>query len=117
MNVNQILNTLQKEAQARSYFICLDIIEQTTNLIKARLHITTAFFVQIYRNDLFDTTNFVLIYNGQRIYGRDQLAGNWHLHTASSPSAHDTSEEGKRHVGLSEFLDEVETVISKMDLP
>jgi hypothetical protein len=73
--------------------------------------------VQVYRNDRFDTTNFVLIYGGRRLYARDQLGGKWHRHTAAAPQVHDTSQEGRRLVGLAEFLDEVESVLSAMNLP
>jgi hypothetical protein len=59
----------------------------------------------------------VLLRAGQRIYARDQLGGVWHRHTAAAPHLHDTSDEGRRSVSLSEFLDEVETVLAAMGLP
>ena len=73
--------------------------------------------MQVYRNDRFDTTNFVLVYGGRRFYARDQLGGKWHRHTAAASQMHDTSQEGRRLVGLAEFLDEVESVLSAMNLP
>jgi len=58
-----------------------------------------------------------LIHNGQRLYARDELDGNWHRHTHRAPEEHDTTKEGKRPVEISEFLDEVEKVLAKFDLP
>ncbi|MBN1887775.1 MAG: hypothetical protein JW850_07280, partial [Thermoflexales bacterium] len=72
---------------------------------------------QVYRNDRFDTTNLALIHNGQRIYARDQLGGRWHRHTVAAPCQHDATIEGCRAVTLSEFLDEVETVLAALGLP
>lgn len=42
--------------------------------------------------------------------------GEWHRHTADAPDAHDTSDEGRRPITLSEFLDEAEAVISALEL-
>jgi len=86
-------------------------------LLKARLYILPELFVQVYRNDSYDTTNLVLIHNGQRLYARDQLGHVWHRHTAAAPQHHDHSADGCRAVNLSEFLDEVESVLSSIGLP
>ena len=74
-------------------------------------------FVQVYRNDLYDTTNLVVLYGGRRLYARDQLGGRWHRHTAEAPDVHDTSADGSRAVELAEFLDEAEAVLAAMGLP
>ena len=87
------------------------------SLIKVRLIISPDLFVQVYRNDRFDTTSLVLIYNGQRLYARDQLGSLWHRHTLSAHDQHDTSQEGNRPVTLSEFMDEIESVLASLDLP
>lgn len=86
-------------------------------MLKARLFINPDLFVQVYRNDYFDTTNFVLVHNRQRIYARDQLGGEWHRHISTNTENHDKSVEGKRSVSLPEFLDEVEIILADMDLP
>jgi len=117
MNVVQLLSALHQESKTRAYIRRLDVLEQSQTLLKARLYISPGLFVQVYRNDRFDTTNLVLIHNGQRIYARDQLGGVWHRHTIAAPHLHDTSAEGRRPVDLSEFLDEVETVLATMGWP
>lgn len=117
MNVADLIRALPQELASRPYINRLDVLDQSVSLFKARLYISPELFIQVYRNDRFDTTNMVLIYNGQRLYARDQLDGIWHLHTATAPQDHDHSAEGRRPVSLSEFLDEVESVLSEAGLP
>jgi len=117
VNVAQLLLALHQEASRRAYIARLEILDRSQNLLKARLYISPDLFVQVYRNDHFDTTNLVLIYAGQQLYARDQLAGIWHRHTAAAPHLHNTSAEGRRPVDLSEFLDEVEAALAAMSLP
>jgi len=117
MNVPELLLALHREAENRAYIVRLNVLDQSVTMLKARLYVSPDLFVQVYRNDHFDTTNLVLIHNGRRLYARDQLSGVWHRHTAVAPHVHDTSAEGRRPITLSEFLDEVETVLAAMDLP
>lgn len=117
MNAAQLLFALQREARNRAYLRRLEVLDDSQSMLKARLHISTGLFVQVYQNDRLATTNLVLIYNGQRLYARDQLDGVWHRHTAAAPDLHDTSAEGRRQVELSEFLNEVEAVLTTMGLP
>ena len=117
MKASDLPATLGRELKRRKYFIRMDVIEQTISLIKIRLHISPDLFVQVYRNDRYETTNLALIYNGQRLYARDELDGHWHRHTHRAPEEHDTSKEGKRPVEISEFLDEVEKVLAELNLP
>jgi hypothetical protein len=117
VNAENLPARVGKELERRTYFIRLDILDQTASLVKIRLYITPDLFVQIYRNDHYQTTNLVLICNNQRLYARDELDGHWHRHTHLAPEEHDTSQEGQRPVEVSEFLDEVEKVLSALDLP
>ena len=81
MNVSELAADLQKELRRRKYFLRLEILDQTPNLLKARLYISSELFVQAYRNDRYDTTNLVLVHGGQRLYARDQIDGQWHRHS------------------------------------
>lgn len=117
MKVTQWLNALHREAESRAYISRLDILDQSRTMLKARLYISPDLFVQVYRNDRFDTTNLVLLYGGRRTYARDQVGGRWHRHTTAAPHVHDISAEGRRSVELAEFLDEVEAVLAAMGLP
>lgn len=117
MNAANLPVMLGAEFKQRKYFVRIDVLEQTISLVKVRLYISPDLFVQIYRNDSYQTTNLALIYNGQRLFGRDELDGRWHKHTHHQPEEHDISKEGQRPVELSEFLDEVEKVLTALDLP
>jgi hypothetical protein len=117
MNVAQLSAALHNEAARRAYLRRVEILDQSANLIKARLHIAPDLFVQVYRNDRFDTTNFALIYNSQRVFARDQVGGIWHRHTTALPEAHDASLEGRRPAELPQFLDEVESILAALGLP
>ncbi|RLC96656.1 MAG: hypothetical protein DRI77_08285 [Chloroflexi bacterium] len=75
MNVSQLLSTLYQEVKNRAYIKQMEVSDQSQTLLKARLYISRELFVQIYRNDRFNTTNLALIYHRQRIYARDQLDG------------------------------------------
>ena len=86
-------------------------------MVKARLVITPHLFVQVYRNDRFDTTNFALIHNDKRMYARDQLAGKWHRHPVNRPEIHYRRDEYRQTVSLAEFLNEVEDILAKVNLP
>jgi len=117
MNVSEWLRDLHQAVSDRIYLNRLEILDQSATLIKARLYISPDLFVQVYRNDRFDTTNMVLIYNQQRLYARDQLNGMWHRHPMNAPHIHDTSLTGQQSTSLAQFLDEVEAVMAAMDLP
>lgn len=117
MNVTDLLTQLPLEARQRPYILRLDVLELTPSLIKARLVISPDIFVQVYRNDQYDSTNLVLIYNQRRLYGRDRLGGSWHRHSVENPEAHDRSASGRQPISLSEFLDEVESILAELGLP
>lgn len=117
MSVDDLLIALHEIVQSRTYIIRLEIMDQSVNMLKARLFINPDLFVQVYRNDKFNSTNYALIYNRQRIYARDQLGDKWHRHDIFDPELHDKSEEGKRPVSLSDFMDDVEILLTEMDLP
>jgi hypothetical protein len=117
MSISDRLRDLYRAASDRIYIDRLEILYQSATLVKARLYISPDLFVQFYRNERFDTTNMVLIYNQQRLYARDQLNGIWHRHPMRDPHIHDTSLAGQQAVSLTQFLDEVEAVMAAMDLP
>jgi len=117
MNVTELQAALPIEHARRPYFLRLEIIEQSVSLLKARIYISSTLFIQIYRNDKFETTNLALISDNYRIFAHDQLGGKWHRHQYTDPEAHDTSPAGKRAVTLSDFLDEVEALLAQLDLP
>jgi hypothetical protein len=117
MNVSGVVADIQRELKRRKYILRLEVMDQTVSIIKARLYITPDLFVQVYRNDHYDTTNLVLVHGGRRLYGRDQIGGQWHRHTYSDPDRHDFSDDGRKAIELADFLNEVESLLTELDLP
>jgi hypothetical protein len=117
MTVDQLALALNSALKTRVYLRRLEILDHSPSLIKARLHIGPELFIQVYRNDRFNTTNFALIHNAQRVYARDQVTGVWHRHTLPVPDLHDTSPTGRQAVELADFLDEVEAILAALGLP
>jgi hypothetical protein len=115
-DVPQLLAALHQAAQTRAYVTRLDLLAVGQAILKARLYLKPDLFVQVYRNDKFQTTNFVLIHAGQRIYARDELAGAWHRHPVDDTDLHDRSPEGQRRASLEEFLDEIEKIVTDLNL-
>ena len=64
MNAADLPDALGMELKRRKYFVHMDVLEQTLSLVKIRLYISPDLFVQVYRNDRYQTTNLVLIHNG-----------------------------------------------------
>lgn len=85
--------------------------DETEHTIKYRLIIEEDLFIQVYVNVENDTTGFVLVDKGQRIYGRDAIEGKWHRHIFEDPFGHDFSAEGSKKVSLKEFLMEVQEIL------
>lgn len=116
MNVRDLAARAQRASQSRTWLIGLEIIVLTEQVVKLRLYASPDLFIQAYRNDRYDTSNFALIHQGRRLYARDELAGQWHRHPTDDPSQHDKSTDGQRQVTLEEFLDEVEIVLAEQGL-
>lgn len=91
-------------------------LDETEHTVKYRLIIEEDLFVQVYVNAENNTTGFVLINKGQRIYGRDAIEGKWHRHTFEDPLSHDFSAKGAKKVTLKEFLMEVQEILDRESL-
>lgn len=105
------------EVQSSSYLIVrTEILEHEKTFLKARLYLKDELYIQIYRNDDYHTTNFVLILYGERIYARDEVRGKWHRHPGNDSQIHDTTPDGKKSVNFKEFFEEVKTIIHTMKL-
>ncbi len=97
-------------------FLRIEVLDHTRHIIKARLYFDSDLFIQVYRNDKTDVTNFLLMYGGRRIYARDEKWSVWHRHPVDRPDSHDFSPEGQREVGFREFIVEVYAVLEGLSL-
>ena len=115
-NINLILKQIS-EVQNSSYLILrTEILEHEKTFFKARLYIKKELYIQVYRNDKYRTTNFVLVLYGERIYGRDELRGKWHRHPENDPQTHDTTPAGTIPSNFKDFFEEIKPIIHKMKL-
>lgn len=115
-SVESILKEIS-EIKTSSYLIIrTEILEHEFTFLKVRLYLKDQLFMQVYRNDQYNTTNFVLIFCDERIYARDQVRGKWHRHPEDKSHTHDLTTQGKRPVNLRIFFEEVKKIIHKMNL-
>ena len=115
MNLIEFHN--QAKAQAsRKWIMGYKTLVLTKNTVKVRLSIRENLYIDLYFNQRYNTTNYTLILDEERIYGRDCYDGEWHLHPYEDPGKHDMSENGKRSLNIEEFVDEVEEILAKLSL-
>lgn len=78
----------------------VEVVDETANTIKIRLAVNNFCFIQVYVNLKKNISNYVVVLNGQRIYGRDCDCGKWHSHLWENPDKHKFTQA----VPLKEFL-------------
>lgn len=113
LKVNVAARIREIELAAVQYAFVQNVVrvDETRYSVKYRLHIDADLFVQLYFNERSGTVGMTLLDRGQRLYGRDRYAGQWHRHSALSPHHHDNSPEGSKTVNVSEFLAEVQDIL------
>lgn len=109
--VEDLLKEVRQALSKYAYYAQYEIIGRATHYGKIRLIINKDLFVQVNRNETASLTNFALIYQSQRIYGRDEYCGIWHRHPSSAPEHHNSSPEGGLSISLAEFLAEVDDLL------
>ena len=87
-------------------------VDRTANTLKLRLVITAECFVQVYANVRKGLTSYTLVLRQARLYGRNNDGTGWHRHPHTAPYDHDFSDEGSLPVTLSEFLEEVQRILT-----
>lgn len=105
---------LQLQAIAKDFRITeLKIIEKTKSILKVRLFVSEDIFIQIYVNLKRPKISYALIINDSRIFGKDYLFEEWHLHPFESPGKHDVSEKAKQPVAIEDFVEEALFILSE----
>ncbi len=103
---------VREEASHFAFIRSINTWGESANTIKLRLHVTAECFVQVYANLHKGLLSYTLVLHQIRIYGRDNDGAGWHRHPRSAPEDHDFSVEGSRSVSLTEFLDEVQQILT-----
>lgn len=103
---------VREEASHFAFVRSIVALDKTANTVKLRLHITAECFVQIYTNLRKGLSSYTLVFHQARLYGRDNDGTGWHRHPRCAPESHDSSAEGTRPASLTEFLDEIQQILT-----
>jgi hypothetical protein len=102
-SLDDILHTLDEYSRSE-IITTVVILEQTRSLVKARLYLSRTIFIQVYANSVGPKCSYALIWNNDRMYGKDFLRGEWHGHTVESPDKHDETLNGRKPITLENFI-------------
>jgi len=111
-SIEEIFRNLEEISQF-DIVIASKIIEKTKSIIKARLYFSEELFVQIYANIKKPKKSYALILNDRRIFGKDYIYGQWHLHSFESPDEHDKSKIAEEAVTIEEFVERAFVIVSE----
>jgi hypothetical protein len=106
----------QSVARDFAFLIAYEEIDRTAKAVKFCLSIASGLFVSVYVNAASGKVSLALVHNSQRVFGRDNQGGTWHLHPVSNPSHHDFGPAATRPVSLREFMVEVESILLDLGL-
>ena len=98
------------------WLISFSIEQKSVSILKAKIIFNEEMFIQVYINTRKPKASFNLILNGSRLYGRDFVKGEWHLHPYGQERVHDDSEKGRKEVSLEAFFLEVLQIIEEKDI-
>ena len=116
MNSISTISNQLKKSLTYPYYHQVNFIIKTEYVLKVRIYINFESFIQIYRNDLFNSTNFILIKDNNRIYAKDQIRGKWHTHPFNNSDFHDYSYKGIKPITLKQFLKETHSILKKLSI-
>lgn len=105
------------DAVEKVWFVqSMQTVERTDPTISFRLSIRPDLFVHVLLGELTGSLYFALIERGQRIFGIDRHAGEWHVHPYDAPHQHVPLREGLEPKPLLSFLSRVEDLLMEHDL-
>ena len=106
-----------QEALERLWFVqSIEETERTALILSLRLHIQPALFVQVFLSERSSSLYLALIQGGQRIFGIDREADEWHIHPYEAPNQHEVLAESLEPRPLLKFLAKVEDLLLDYDL-
>jgi hypothetical protein len=105
------------EAERRFWFVQrLAALEQTDDVLKARLEIQAGLFVHFFCSVASGRVQMALVQGSQRLYGRDRENEQWHTHPFGQADKHIFTAEGLSPRPLMQFLTEVEQLLLANEL-
>jgi len=115
-STDEIVQRIQNLYNDYQYLISYRIEQKSISILKAKIIFSEEMFIQIYLNIRKPKISYNLILNGSRLYGRDFIKGEWHLHPYGQDYVHDNSGEGKKEVSLETFFIEVLQIMEENDM-
>ncbi len=116
MTIKSLKREITEHSLKFAFIKQVELVDETENAIKLRLVVSESIFIQVYQNILTGTTNYCLIKNLQRIYGRDSIGGKWHRHPLNETDKHEFLSEGTAKISIEDFFTEVEDILLKENL-
>lgn len=113
MKIDEISEEIAETAQGFEFVTSIRLLDKTDYSVKYRLYLNEMCYVQVYFNTRSGTVNYVFVHHFARIFARDCCDGEWHRHPYHNPNLHNISDEGRRPVSLSEFLEEVREILER----
>jgi len=105
------------EAAEKVWFVrSIQAVDRTDLTVSLRLSIRQDLFVHVLLGQLTGSLYFALIERGQRIFGIDRHAGEWHMHPYDAPHEHVPFPDGLEPKPLLSFLSKVEDLLIQHDL-
>jgi hypothetical protein len=116
MTLSDCLQEIREAERAYWFVQGLAEIEQTDEVLKARLEIQAGLFVHVFFSEASGRFQLALVKNSQRLYGRDCEDGLWHLHPYGTVDQHlpTPGEVGPRPI--MQFMREVEQLLLENEL-
>lgn len=106
-----------REAERVFWFVQgLSALEQTDDVLKARLEIQAGLFVHIFFSAASGRFQLALVHHAQRLYGCDCEAGSWHLHPYGTVDQHVPMPAGVGPRPILQFLRDVERLLLENNL-
>lgn len=104
MTVDEFESAIRTAALASEICHIPTVRRSSASAINLRIRLTNGDFIDVFYNEVSDTTAYALISENRRIYGADNTGG-WHFHPFGTPQAHIPL---AKPLPFTEFLDEVE---------
>lgn len=115
-STDEILQRIKNLYKNYQWLISYRVEEKSVSILKAKIIFNEEMFIQIYVNIRKPKISYNLILNGSRLYGRDFIKREWHLHPYGQEQIHDDSREGSKEVSLETFFSEVLKIMEDNDM-
>ncbi len=115
-STNEIVQRIRNLYNDYQWLVSYRIEQKSVSILKAKIIFSEEMYIQIYVNIRRPKISYNLILNGSRIFGRDFIKGEWHLHPYNQVQVHDGSEVGRKGVSFESFFLEVLQIMEDNDM-